>query len=77
MITDAHRIAFCGGDRRDVSVSFVLIIIRTISRVTGACRLTGDAAIHCCAFIADDQFIAGDDGGHVHFLRLEEPQRKD
>ena len=34
---------------------------------------TCDAAAYCCAFNADDQFIAGDEGGHVHFLHLETP----
>jgi NB-ARC domain/TIR domain/WD domain, G-beta repeat len=35
---------------------------------------TCDGAAYCCAFITDDQFLAGDAGGHVHFLRLEEPK---
>jgi len=38
---------------------------------------TCDTVAHCCAFIADDQLIAGVAGGHVHFLRLEEPKHKD
>jgi WD40 repeat protein len=33
---------------------------------------TCDAAAHCCAFVADDLLIAGDSGGRVHLLRLEE-----
>ena len=38
---------------------------------------TCDGAPHCCGFIEDDLFIAGDEGGHVHFLRLEEPKNED
>jgi WD40 repeat protein len=37
---------------------------------------TCDAEVHSCAFITNDKFIAGDAGGHVHLLSLEEPQRK-
>jgi WD40 repeat protein len=36
---------------------------------------TSDSAVHCCAFIDDYRFIAGDAGGYLHFLRLEEPLR--
>jgi WD40 repeat protein len=36
---------------------------------------TCDGAAYCCAFIGD-RVVAGDAGGHVHFLRLEEPNRK-
>ncbi len=36
---------------------------------------TCDGAVYCCAFIGN-RFIAGDAGGHVHFLRLEEPRSK-
>lgn len=35
---------------------------------------TCDAAVHCCAFIGDAKLIAGDAGGRVHFLTLEEPE---
>ncbi len=34
-----------------------------------------DVAAYCCAFIAD-RIVAGDAGGHVHFLRLEDPIRQ-
>ena len=36
---------------------------------------TCDGAAYCCAFIAD-LIVAGDAGGHVYFLRLEEPKRE-
>ena len=32
-----------------------------------------DAAADCCAFINNEKIIAGDAGGHLHFLRLEKP----
>ena len=38
---------------------------------------TCDGAAHCCAFSdALKLIVAGDAGGHVHFLRLEEPKPK-
>ena len=38
---------------------------------------TCDSAARCCAFSDALQLIvAGDDGGHLHFLRLEEPKTK-
>jgi hypothetical protein len=36
---------------------------------------TCDSAALSCAFINDRNLIAGD-GGHLHFLRLEEPKPK-
>jgi hypothetical protein len=46
---------------------------------TGAliATFTCDAAVGSCAFIGDDKLIAGDAGGRVHFLSLEEPNHKD
>jgi len=44
---------------------------------SGAClaTLTCDGAAKCCAFSnANKLIVAGDAGGHVHFLRLEEPK---
>jgi hypothetical protein len=38
---------------------------------------TCDSAARCCAFSdALKLIVAGDEGGHVHFLRLEEPKPK-
>jgi WD40 repeat protein len=38
---------------------------------------TCDAAAHCCAYSdALKLIVAGDAGGHLHFLRLEEPTAK-
>jgi WD40 repeat protein len=37
---------------------------------------TCDGPANCCAFTGNDEFIVGDSGGHVHFLRLEEPKRE-
>jgi len=38
---------------------------------------TCDAAARCCAFSdALSLIVAGDAGGHLHFLRLEEPKAK-
>jgi WD40 repeat protein len=31
----------------------------------------GDAALYCCAFADIQTILAGDEGGHVHFLKLE------
>jgi WD40 repeat protein len=39
--------------------------------------LTCDSAAYCCAFSdARKLIVAGDAGGYVHFLRLEEPKSK-
>jgi WD40 repeat protein len=46
---------------------------------TGAvlATFTCDGAAHCCAFSdALKLIVAGDAGGHVHFLRLEEPKSR-
>jgi WD40 repeat protein len=32
---------------------------------------TADAALNCCAFAGTQTVLAGDEGGHVHFLKLE------
>ena len=38
---------------------------------------TCDSAAYCCAFSdALKLIVAGDAGGHLHFLRLEEPKAK-
>jgi hypothetical protein len=31
-----------------------------------------DAAAHCCAFVDAQRIVAGDEGGRVYFLALEE-----
>jgi WD40 repeat protein len=36
---------------------------------------TCDSVAHCCAFSdAGKLIVAGNNGGHLHFLRLEEPE---
>jgi WD40 repeat protein len=35
---------------------------------------TADAALFCCAFASHQTIIAGDQGGHLHFLKIEEPE---
>jgi WD40 repeat protein len=38
---------------------------------------TCDGSANCCVFSeALNLIVAGDDGGHLHFLRLEEPKPK-
>ena len=36
-----------------------------------------DASLFCCTFVGERKIIAGDTGGRVHFLSLEEPKRKE
>lgn len=38
---------------------------------------TGDSRALCCAFTNEREIIAGNAGGRVHFLCLEEPKPKD
>jgi WD40 repeat protein len=33
---------------------------------------TADTGLECCAFVTNQRLVAGDRGGHVHFLALEE-----
>ena len=46
---------------------------------TGECltTFTCDSTAHCCAWSdALKLIVAGDSGGHVHFLKLEEPKKR-
>jgi WD40 repeat protein len=38
---------------------------------------TCDGSVLSCVFIGDNKLIAGDSGGRVHFLNLEESNRND
>ena len=76
--TDAVRgVALSGDGCRVVSASddHTLKVWDVETGEVGA-TFTCDGAAYCCAFIDDDQFIAGDAGGNVHFLRLEQPKCK-
>jgi WD40 repeat protein len=62
--------------RRAVSVSFdntlkVWNLDTGLLLATFSC----DAQPHCCVFSSDLEIVVGDEGGRVHFLRLEEPKR--
>ncbi len=37
---------------------------------------TCDTPAYCCLFLTNRDVVSGDAGGHVHFLRLEEPKPK-
>ena len=37
---------------------------------------TSDSTLYCCSFTTDDHLVAGDAGGQVHFLHLEEPKSR-
>ena len=66
-------VALSGDGRRAVSASddqTLKVWDVETGEVTAA--FTCDGAANCCAFITD-RFVAGDSGGQVHFLRLEEP----
>lgn len=73
-----HGVAASGDGRRAVSASYDKTL-RVWDLETGALivKFTSDAAVDCCAFIADDELIAGDAQGRAHFLALEEPKPKD
>ena len=60
-------------------VDFVLFCVKLWDVETGKCfaTFTCDSTAHCCAYSGAARLIvAGDAGGHLHFLRLEEPKRK-
>ena len=69
--------ALNGNGRRAISVSRDKTMkVWDVETGEVTASFTCDGAAHCCAFITDDQFIARDAGGRVHFLRLEEPNCK-
>jgi WD40 repeat protein len=43
---------------------------------TTLAAFTCDASATSCVFVNEDTILAGDAGGHLHFLRLEEPKAK-
>jgi WD40 repeat protein len=71
-------VAVSADERRAISVSYDKTL-RVWDLDTGAliAMFTCDVAVYSCAFIGDDKLIAGDAGGCVHFLSLEEGKRKD
>jgi WD40 repeat protein len=72
----AIRVAVSADGRRVISASGDTLTVWDVEAGKLIATFTCDAEVCCCAFVADDQFIAGDRGGYLHSLRLEEPQRK-
>ena len=73
-----HGLALSGDGRRAVSASWDNTV-KLWDLETGKILaiFTCDNAANCCAFSdALKLIVAGDKGGHVHFLRLEEPKAK-
>jgi WD40 repeat protein len=62
--------------RRVVSASWDNLKVWDVETGELIATFTCDAAAYCCAFVRDEQFTAGDEGGRVYFLRLEESTRK-
>jgi WD40 repeat protein len=70
-------VALSEDGRRAVSASYDHTLkVWDLETGKAIATFTCDGAAYCCAFITDDRLIAGDAGGRVHFLRLEEPKSK-
>jgi WD40 repeat protein len=70
-----HGVALRRDGRRAVSVSGDMTLkLWDVETGEAIATFTCDAPASCCAFITDDRVIAGDAGGHLHFLHLEEPK---
>ena len=71
-----NGVALSGDGRRAVSASFDQTLkVWDVETGEVTATFTCDDPACCCAFVTD-RFVAGDVGGHVHFLRLEEPKSK-
>jgi hypothetical protein len=71
-----NGVALSADGRRAVSASFDNTLkMWEVETGEAIATFTCDGTVNCCAFITVDRFIAGDAGGHVHFLRLAEPKR--
>ena len=68
-------VAVSGDARRAVSASYDHTVkVWDLETGVVTTTFTCDGEALCCAFIADNRLIAGDAGGRVHFLHLEEPK---
>ncbi|HEY6845777.1 MAG TPA: NB-ARC domain-containing protein [Terracidiphilus sp.] len=76
--TDSVNGVALNGDGRCAASASSDQTVRVWDMETGEviATFTCDGEAHCCAFVTDNHFIAGDAGGHVHFLRLEQPKGK-
>ena len=69
-----YGVALRGDGRRAVSASGDQTLkVWDVETGEVTATFSCDGAAYCCAFTID-RFVAGDAGGHVHFLRLEEPK---
>jgi len=72
---EVSRVALTETGSRAVSTSTDCnVILWDLENGTALATFTCDGAPTSCAFIDECNIVAGDAGGHVHFLRLEEPQ---
>jgi hypothetical protein len=66
-------VAVSADGRRAVSASYDKTLkFWDLETAKAVATFTADAALRCCAFASTQTILAGDNGGHVHFLKLEE-----
>ena len=65
MVSPDGRLAACASDDKT---------LRVWEMETGEslATFTAEAYLYCCAFAGNEIILAGDCGGYVHFLKLEE-----
>lgn len=70
--------AMRGDGRLAVSVSYdTTLKVWDVANGVSVAGFTCDSSAYCCAFAESLHIIVvGDSGGHVHFLRLEEPRAR-
>jgi len=70
-------VALSEDERRAASISADNTVkVRELEAGSAVAAFTCDGPVQCCAFINDRKVIAGDAGGWVYVLRLEEPKAK-
>jgi WD40 repeat protein len=66
------RVAMSGDEKRAVSAADGVLQVWDLESGVGLATFHCEATAHCCAFATPNLIVAGDEGGRVYFLALEE-----